>query len=119
MAVPFGGKHPRHKKALQRQIAEISSESALGPIDAALLMPATSFGGDLTEESMKGHRSPYILFAGVAALALSAAGCTSSAEKVDDSLGQGVNSVVFAKRMHTTVSDDGSIEINIGGGTSQ
>jgi hypothetical protein len=71
--------------------------------------------------SMKRHRSPYILAAsvGVAAFALSAAGCTSSAEKVDDSLGQGVNGVVFAKRMHTTVGNDGSIEINIGGGTSQ
>jgi hypothetical protein len=70
---------------------------------------------------MKRHRSPYILAAtaGVAALALSAAGCTSGAEKPGGSLGGGVDALVFAKRMHTTVGDDGSIAINIGGGTSQ
>jgi hypothetical protein len=70
---------------------------------------------------MKRHRSPYILVAtaGVAALALSAAGCTSSTEKPGGTLGGGVDALVFAKRMHTTVGDDGKIEINIGGGTSQ
>ena len=70
---------------------------------------------------MKRHRSPYILVAtaGVAALALSAAGCTSSTEKPGSSLGGGVDALVFAKRMHTTVGDDGKVEININGGTSQ
>ncbi|HMI84805.1 MAG TPA: hypothetical protein VK550_11980 [Polyangiaceae bacterium] len=70
---------------------------------------------------MKRHRSPYILVAsaGVAALALSAAACSSSVEKSNGTLGGGVDALVFAKRMHTTVGDDGKVEINIGGGTSQ
>jgi hypothetical protein len=68
---------------------------------------------------MKRHRSPYILVAtaGIAALALSAAGCSSSTEK--PSVGTGFDGLVFAKRMHTTVGDDGKVDINIGGGTSQ
>jgi hypothetical protein len=75
----------------------------------------------LTEEDMKRHRSPYILVAtaGVAALALSAAGCSSSAEKPGGMIGQGIDGLVFAKRMHTTVGDDGRVQINIGGGTGQ
>ncbi|MET0593288.1 MAG: hypothetical protein ABW133_11350, partial [Polyangiaceae bacterium] len=70
---------------------------------------------------MKRHRSPYILVAtaGVAALALSAAGCSSGADKPGGVLGQGIDGLVFAKRMHTTVGDDGRVEINIGGGTGQ
>jgi hypothetical protein len=70
---------------------------------------------------MKRHRSPYILVAtaSVAALALSAAGCGSSVDGPHGTLGGNVDALVFAKRMHTTVGDDGKVEINIGGGTSQ
>ena len=64
---------------------------------------------------------PLLAIAGVSALGMGGIGCGSSKQgsPTDGATAEGVDALVFVKRMHTTVGDDGKVDINVAGGNGQ
>src|SRR5215468_10763119 len=68
---------------------------------------------------MKRLRRINLLVAMGGALGASMVGCGTHSSPIGGPSGTGVAALVFAKRMHTTVASDGTVNIDIAGGTNQ
>ena len=68
---------------------------------------------------MKRLRRINLLVAMGGALGASMVGCGTHSSPIGGPSGTGVDALVFAKRMHTTVAGDGTVNIDIAGGTNQ